>query len=593
MAYFSKVPMKQKRISSQQSERALPKCPTGIAGFDEITLGGLPRGRPSLICGGAGCGKTLFGIEFLARGAQDFGEPGVCISFEETSDDLAQNAISLGFDLKALERANKLVIDYIHIDKSEIAETGEYDLEGLFIRIGSAIDSIGAKRVLLDTPEALFGGLNDEGVLRSELRRLFRWLKDKGVTAVITGEKGEGTLTRHGIEEYVSDCVVLLDHRLQSSVVTRRMRVLKYRGSMHGTNEYPFLIGQTGISVLPVTSLGLNHKISDERISSGISGLDEMLEGRGFYRGSSILVSGTAGTGKSSMAAHLVNAACGRGESCLYFSFEESPDQILRNMRSIGIDLARWIKKGLLHIHSTRPTAYGLELHLVEMHNLLGEHKPKVVVVDPLSSLMSGAGENTSDLTNMVLRVIDRLKQLGTTGFFTSLTSGGHAAEATELNISSLVDTWLLLRDLESDGERNRVLYVLKSRGMAHSNQLREFLMTKNGVELREAYLGPTGVLTGSARVAQEARERDEETRVKRESEDRRLALNRKLRAAEAQIQALEADREAVRLELKSAGVEMERQRESALSLREEMARSRKVNSTTKASRPNAREAGA
>ena len=585
--------MKLKRISSQPGERALPKCPTGITGFDEITLGGLPRGRPSLICGGAGCGKTLFGIEFLARGAQDFGEPGVCISFEETSDDLAQNAISLGFDVKALERANQLVIDYIHIDKSEIAETGEYDLEGLFIRIGSAIDSIGAKRVLLDAPEALFGGLSDEGVLRSELRRLFRWLKDKGVTSVITGEKGEGTLTRHGIEEYVSDCVVLLDHRLQSGVVTRRMRVLKYRGSMHGTNEYPFLIGQKGISVLPVTSLGLNHKISDERISSGISGLDEMLEGRGFYRGSSILVSGTAGTGKTSMAAHLVNAACARGEACLFFSFEESPDQLLRNMRSVGIDLARWLKRGLLHIHSTRPTAHGLELHLVEMHNLLEEYKPKVVVLDPLSSLIGGTGENTGDLTNMLLRIVDRLKQLGITGFFTSLTSGGHAAEATEVNISSLVDTWLLLRDLESDGERNRVLYVLKSRGMAHSNQLREFLMTKLGVELREAYLGPAGVLTGSARLAQEARERDDEVRLHREMEDRRLASSRKLRAAEAQILALEAEKVAAELELKDVAIESENRRTSARAQRAEMARSRKVNSPSRVSRPAAREAGA
>jgi circadian clock protein KaiC len=585
------VNTKLKRASSQSPERTLPKCPTGIAGFDEITLGGLPRGRPSLICGGAGCGKTLFGIEFLARGARDFGEPGVCISFEETADDLAQNAISLGFDLKALERANQLVIDYIHIDKSQIAETGEYDLEGLFIRIGSAIDSIGAKRVLLDTPEALFGGLNDEGVLRSELRRLFRWLKDKGVTSVITGEKGEGTLTRHGIEEYVSDCVVLLDHRLQSGVVTRRMRVLKYRGSMHGTNEYPFLIGQKGISVLPVTSLGLNHKISNERISSGISGLDEMLEGSGFYRGSSILVSGTAGTGKTSMAAHLVDAACARGEACLYFSFEESPDQLLRNMRSIGIDLARWIKKGLLHIQSTRPTAHGLELHLVEMHNLLEEYKPKVVVVDPLSSLVSGAGENVNDLTNMLLRVIDRLKELGTTGFFTSLTSGGQAAETTEVNVSSLVDTWLLLRDLESDGERNRVLYVLKSRGMAHSNQLREFLMTKNGVKLREAYLGPAGVLTGSARLAQEAREREDESRLTREGEERRLALTRKLRTAEAQILALEAEKESAELELKTVAIETEDRRNFALTQQAEMARSRKVNSSPRAGRPQTREA--
>ena len=531
-------------------------------------------------------------MEFLARGVTDFGEPGVCISFEENADDLAQNAISLGFDLKALERANKLVVDYIHIDKSEIAETGEYDLEGLFIRVGSAIDSIGAKRVLLDTPEALFGGLNDEGVLRSELRRLFRWLKDKGVTSVITGERGEGTLTRHGIEEYVSDCVILLDHRMQNSIVTRRLRVLKYRGSMHGTNEYPFLIGEKGISVLPVTSLGLTHKISDERISTGVSGLDDMLEGQGYYRGSSILVTGTAGTGKTSLAAHLVDAACSRGEACLYFSFEESPDQLYRNMRSIGLDLARWVKKGLLTIHATRPTTHGLEMHLVEMHTLLEEHKPKVVVVDPLSSLLTGDTGNANEVTNMLLRVVDRLKQLGTTGFFTALTSGGTALEATELNISSLVDTWLLLRDLESDGERNRVLYVLKSRGMAHSNQLREFLMTKNGVELREAYLGPAGVLTGSARVAQEAREREEEARLKRESEDHRLAISRKLRVAEAQIEALEAEKVAAERELASAESESADRRSAALSQREEMARSRKVQLQSKGGRTKASEAG-
>ena len=577
--------------SNSQRQRSLPKCPTGIAGFDEITFGGLPRGRPTLICGGPGCGKTLFGIEFLARGAQEFGEPGVCISFEETDDDLSQNSISLGFDLKALERSKKLVVDYIHIDKSEIAETGEYDLEGLFIRVGSAIDSIGAKRVLLDTPEALFGGLSDEGILRSELRRLFRWLKDKGVTAVVTGERGEGTLTRHGIEEYISDCVVLLDHRLQSGIVTRRMRVLKYRGSMHGTNEYPFLIDQKGISVLPVTSLGLAHKISDERLSTGISGLDEMLEGKGYYRGSSILVTGTAGTGKTSLGAHLVDAACRRGEVCLYFSFEESQDQILRNMRTIGLDLARWVKKGLLHIHSRRPTSHGLEMHLADMHYLLDQFKPQTVVIDPISSLMST--QNTKDdVTNLALRLLDRLKQLGTTGFFTALTSGGHTLEATELNISSLVDTWLLLRDVESDGERNRVLYVLKSRGMAHSNQLREFLMTKNGVELREAYIGPGGVLTGSARLAQEARERDEQSRWQRDSEDRQIALSRKLRMAEAQIMALEADKEAAERELKAAAADDENRRKSALEQRAEMARSRKVDSQSKAPRPKTSEAG-
>ena len=579
--------MKVKLSSHAQQERSLPKCRTGINGFDEITLGGLPRGRPTLVCGAAGCGKTLFGVEFLARGARDFGEPGVCISFEETSEDLAQNAISLGFDLKALQRSKKLVVDYIHIDKSEIAETGEYDLEGLFIRIGSAIDSIGAKRVLLDTPETLFSGLTDEGVLRSELRRLFRWLKEKGVTAVITGEQGEGRLTRYGIEEYISDCVVLLDHRLQNGIVTRRLRVLKYRGSMHGTNEYPFLIEHRGISVLPVTSLGLAHKISDERISTGVAGLDEMLEGQGFYRGSSVLATGTAGTGKTSLAAHLVNAACARGESCLFFSFEESPDQILRNMRSIGIDLARWIKKGLLHIHSTRPTAHGLELHLVEMHNLLEQRKPRVVVVDPISSLMSGGSQNVNDVTNMILRIIDRLKQLGTTGFFTALTSGEGSLEATELNVSSLVDTWLLLRDVESDGERNRVLYVLKSRGMAHSNQVREFLMTGNGVELREAYLGPAGVLTGSARLVQEAREREEEVKVKQQSEDRQLALTRKLRAAEARMAALETQKVSAARELEALVLEGKKRRNIIIEQRAEMARSRKVRS------PKAAETGA
>jgi circadian clock protein KaiC len=579
--------MKSKGNSVSPRERTLPKCPTGIAGFDEITLGGLPRGRPSLICGGAGCGKTLFGIEFLARGAQQFGEPGVCISFEETAEDLAQNSISLGFDLKALEQAKMLVVDYIRVDKSEITETGEYDLEGLFIRVGSAIDSIGAKRVVMDTPEALFGSLN-EGILRAELNRLFQWFKNKGVTVVITGERGEGTLTRHGIEEYVSDCVVLLDHRLQNSIVTRRLRVLKYRGSMHGTNEYPFLIGQKGISVLPVTSLGLEHKVSDERISTGVPGLDEMLEGRGFYRGSSVMVTGTAGTGKTSLAAHLVDAACRRGEASLFFSFEESQEQILRNMRTIGIDLARWVKKGLLHIHATRPTTFGLETHLVEVHQLIDQYQPQVVVLDPLSSLVSPESQNSNDLTNMLLRVIDRLKQLGITGFFTSLTSGGQTLEATELNVSSLVDTWLLLRDIESDGERNRVLYVLKSRGMAHSNQLREFLMTKNGVELREAYLGPAGVLTGSARVAQEAREREEQTRLQRENADRQTAVTRKLRSAEAQIAALEADKAAAERELKAILGEGQDRIDSSLQQRAEMARSRKINLQSKAARPKA-----
>lgn len=373
--------------------RDLPKSPTGIGGFDEITFGGLPKGRPTLVCGGAGCGKTLFGIEFLVRGAVQFGEPGVCISFEESARDLAKNVASLGFDLEKLQRTKKLAIDHVVIDKSEIAETGEYDLEGLFIRLNAAIDSIGAKRVLLDTLEALFAGLSNTGVLRSELRRLFFWLKDKGVTAVITGERGQNTLTRHGLEEYVSDCVILLDHRVQNDAVTRRLRILKYRGSTHGTNEYPFLIDRNGISVLPVTSLALTHDAPSERISTGIRDLDEMFGGQGYARGSTVLVTGTAGTGKTSMGAHFLDAACRRGESAIFFSFEESPQQIIRNMRSIGIDLGRWVRKGLLHIDSARPSAYGLEMHLVRMHRLLEERKPRVLVVDPISDLLPGGSE--------------------------------------------------------------------------------------------------------------------------------------------------------------------------------------------------------
>lgn len=578
--------MKFKRsIEARQS--SLPKCPTGIAGLDEITLGGLPQGRPTLICGGAGCGKTLFGVEFLARGAIQFGEAGVCISFEETAEDLAKNVLSLGFDLDALVKSKKLIVDHIQLDKNQIAETGDYDLEGLFIRVGCAIDAIGAKRVLLDTPEALFAGLTNQGILRSELRRLFAFLKSKGVTAVITGERGEGTLTRHGLEEYVSDCVIVLDHRLQDGIVTRRLRVMKYRGSTHGTNEYPFLIDQRGISVLPVTSLGLEHIASDERISTGVAGLDEMLEGKGFYRGSSILLSGTAGTGKTSMAAHFVDGACRRGEPCLYFSFEESPNQLMRNMRSIGIDLARWVKKGLLHIHAARPTTFGLEMHLVQMHKLLEQHQPRAVVVDPLSSLI--AGGNRLDTESLVLRIIDHLKASGATAFFTSLTSGGGALEATELKVSSLVDTWLLLRDTESDGERNRVMYVLKSRGMAHSNQVREFLLTGHGVQLRPAYLGPSGVLTGSARVAQESKERAAEISRRHEAEQRQLMLNRKLRALEAQILTLQAEREAEEQELRTVSQQSEVWRQAAVEERQAMATSRKVNTAVRAERPNGR----
>ena len=570
-------------------ETGLPKAPTGIEGFDQITLGGLPKGRPTLVCGGAGCGKTLFGIEFLVRGATQFGEPGVCLTFEETPDDLAKNVASLGFDLNRLVRAKKLAIDHVYIDRSEIAETGEYDLEGLFIRLNGAIDRVGAKRVLLDTPEALFAGLSNVGILRSEFRRLFGWLKQKGVSAVITGERGEGTLTRHGLEEYVSDCVILLDHRVQNDAVTRRLRVLKYRGSTHGTNEYPFLIDQRGISVLPITSVGLNHPATKERISSGVPELDGMLGGKGYYRGSSVLVTGTAGTGKSSLGAHFVDAACRRGERAIYFGFEESPNQILRNMRSIGLDLARWVKKGLLHIEAARPSAFGMEMHLVRMHAMLQKHKPEVVVMDPISGLIPSGSMH--DVSVQVLRIVDYIKSQGSTGFFTALMAEDDI-QSTNLSISSLVDTWLLLRNIEANGERNRILYVLKSRGMAHSNQIREFLLTDDGVKLREVYLGAGGVLTGSARVAREAEERREEVGRRRDEKKRESALRTSIAAVEAKLAALEAERNGYRTELQSVVVGDSARRKAMMSDREDLRKSRGVGVNGPASGPDGDQRG-
>ncbi|MEO7623438.1 MAG: circadian clock protein KaiC, partial [Gallionella sp.] len=441
----------------------LPKARTGIQGLDEITGGGLPQGRPTLVCGSAGCGKTLLAMEFLVRGATQFDEPGVFMAFEETTKDLTQNVASLGFDLNDLIARKKMVLDFVYIERSEIEETGEYDLEGLFIRLGLAIDSIGAKRVVLDTIESLFAGLPNPLILRAELRRLFRWLKEKGVTAIITGERGDETLTRQGLEEYVSDCVIVLDHRVSDQASSRRLRVVKYRGSTHGTNEYPFLIDEDGISVLPVTSLGLQHSVSTDRISSGVPRLDAMLGGVGYYRGSSVLISGTAGTGKSSLAAHFVDAACRRGERALYFAFEESPSQIIRNMRSIGIDLEPWVKKGLLVFQATRPSFAGLEMQLTMMHKTVNTFKPQVVVVDPMNGFIIGGNE--VEVKSMLMRLADFLKTNQITTLFTSLTSGGSPSELTNVAISALIDTWLMLRDIESGGERNRALSILKSRG--------------------------------------------------------------------------------------------------------------------------------
>jgi circadian clock protein KaiC len=529
----------------------LAKAPTGITGFDEITGGGLPRGRPALVSGGAGCGKTLFGMEFLVRGATEYAEPGLFMSFEEHEVELAQNVASLGFDLAALQKRGLLAMDFVRAEQGEIEKTGEYDLEGLFIRLGHGIDRIKAKRVVLDTIEALFAALPNELVLRSELRRLFRWLKDRGVTAIITAERGEGALTRHGLEEYVSDCVILLDHRVIEQVSTRRLRVVKYRGSLHGTNEYPFLIDEQGFSVLPITSLGLNHKASTERMSTGIAELDAMLDGKGFYRGASVLLSGTPGSGKSSIAAHLVHAACARGESCLYFPFEESQLQIIRNMQSIGIDLDHWVSRGLLRFHPARPHFYGLETHLAIMHKQITQFDPHVVIIDPVTNLREIGSE--MEAKAMLTRLVDFLKSRGITALFTSLTTEANHAEMTEVGISSLMDTWLLVRNLESNGERNRGLYILKSRGMPHSNQIREFVLSNEGARLLDVYAGPAGVLTGTARTMQEAQDQAGIVTARNEMARKQRALASMKDAMEAQIAALQARFAAESLELNTA----------------------------------------
>ena len=519
---------------------ALPKTPSGIAGLDEITLGGLPQGRPTLVCGSAGCGKTLFAMEFLIRGATEFGEPGAYITLEETEQELAQNVRSLGFDVEQLVREKKLAFDYVHVERREIKETGDYDLEGLFLRLGLAIDSVGAKRVVLDTLEALFSGFSNMALLRSELRRLFGWLKQRGVTAVVTAERGDGSLTRQGLEEYVSDCVILLDHRVKDQVSTRRIRIVKYRGTSHGTNEYPFLIDAKGISVLPITSLRLKHKVSSERVSSGVARLDAMLGGKGYYRGSSILISGTAGSGKTSLAAHFVDATCKRGERCLYLSFEESLDQIARNMRSIGIDLDPYLASGLLRLESSRPGVYGIEMHLTQIHRMVSDFKPHAIVIDPISNF-SNAG-TTVDAESMLLRLIDFLKSSCITAMFVNLTSGGKEHESTEVGVSSIIDTWIVLRDIELGGERNRGLYIIKSRGMKHSNQIREFLITSKGIRLEDVYVGPEGVLTGSSRAAQEEREREAGLREQQELQRRRREVQGRRALLEAQISALQQE---------------------------------------------------
>ncbi|WP_230687383.1 circadian clock protein KaiC [Hymenobacter ruricola] len=528
----------------------LPKAPTGIEGLDEITEGGLPLGRPTLICGSAGCGKTLMGIEFLVRGITEFNEPGVLMAFEETAEELAANVASLGFDLKDLQARKLLRVDHVHVDRSEIEETGEYDLEGLFIRLGYAIDAVGAKRVVLDTIESLFSGFPNESVLRSEIRRLFRWLKDKGVTTIITAERGDGTLTRQGLEEYVSDCVILLDNRVIDQITTRRLRVVKYRGSTHGTNEYPYLITGEGISVLPVTSLRLEHEVSNNIVSSGVPALDEMFGRRGFYEGSSVLVTGTAGTAKTTLAAAFAEKICEENKRCLFFAFEESPQQLIRNMASVGIDLRGHVNEGRLRIEASRPTLNGLEQHLVTLHRLVKEFKPDAVVIDPITNLITVG--NISEVRSMLTRLIDFLKVSGITAYFTALINGGVGrAEMTEEGVSSLVDTWISVRDLEGVGERNRGLSILKSRGMAHSNQVREFIVTEHGIELLDVVLGPTGIVTGAGRLTQQLQEHAQALASQQETERRDRELERRRRMLEANIANLRTEFESVEEELR------------------------------------------
>ncbi|HSB32878.1 MAG TPA: circadian clock protein KaiC [Nitrospirota bacterium] len=526
----------------------LAKCPTGINGLDQITGGGLPQGRPTLLSGAAGCGKTLFAMEFLVEGVRRFNEPGVFVSFEENSEELAKNFSSLGFNIEELSKRRKIALEYIYIERSEIEVTGEYDLEGLFIRLQHIVNSIGAKRIVLDTIEALFSALPNEGILRAEIRRLFRWIKSKGLTAIVTAEKGHGDMTRHGLEEYVSDCAIVLDHNVVDQVATRRMRIVKYRGSSHGTNEYPFLIDETGISVLPITSVTLQHESSTERVSTGIPRLDAMMGGKGFFRGSSVLVSGTAGTGKSSMAAHFADAACIRRERCLYLAFEESENQIIRNMRSIGIDLEPHVKNGLLRFHASRPSMYGLETHLATIHKLIDDFKPRSVIFDPITNLIAVA--SVTDVKAMMTRLIDYLKLKKITSFYTNL-SHQSGLEQTDVGISSLMDTWISLRDIEQTGERNRGLYLLKSRGMAHSNQIREFLITNKGVDLIDVYLGAGAVFTGSARAAQEAHEKAEAVLRREEIQRKKRQLEQKRRVMEAQIAALHSQYESEENELR------------------------------------------
>jgi circadian clock protein KaiC len=555
------------RKESVSKKIELPKALTGITGFDDITYGGLPKGRPTLVAGGAGSGKTMFAMEFIVHGAVEYGEPGVYVTFEENIGDLKKNFASLGYNLEKLVDEKKIAIDHVFIERSQIEETGEYNLEALFIRLGYAIDTIGAKRVALDTIEVLFAGLRNDAVVRSEILRLFRWLKDRGITAVVTGEKGDRTITRYGLEEYIADCVIMLDNRVTSELATRRLRIMKYRGSTHGADEYPFLIGKDGISIFPITSIKTEYKISMERVSTGIASMDKLLEGKGYYRGSSILITGTAGTGKSSFAAYFANAACGCGEKCLYIAFEETQDQIIRNMSSIGIDLEKWVKKGLLKFHITRPTSYGLEMHLLMMEDDIKKFQARNVIIDPITDFSAiGGGREVKSMTS---RLNDMLKSNNITVLYTDLIRGDINPEAPEMHISSLIDTWVMLRNFEFNGERSRGITILKSRGMSHSNQISEFTITRKGIELVRPYIGPSGVFMGSAKIAQEAKDNAIMLDTQRAIDHARAMLDEKHKELDAKILALKAQYKADENELEKTLEQKEQDLEIMLKDRE------------------------
>lgn len=564
-----------KKITKNISTKKLNKVKTGINGLDDITSGGFPKGRPTLICGNAGSGKTLLALQFLVNGANLYNEPGVFFALEESEIELAQNVSSLGVDLKKLEADKKIIVEHINFDPVSLQQSGEFDLEGLFVRLDYTLKSIGAKRVVIDTIETIFSLLPNQELIRSELIRLFRWFKEKKLTVVITGEQGEGLFTRSGLGEYVSDCVIFLDHRIERQSSTRRLRVVKYRGSTHGTNEYPFLINAQGFSVLPITSLSLQHPASNKRISSGVPRLDNMLGGKGFFRGSSILVSGTAGVGKTSLASHFADAGCKRNEKVLYFSFEESAPQLIRNMSSIGIDLQQWIDKKLLLIHSARPTLYGIENHLTRMYKLIEEFNPSLVIVDPITSFNSQGDENT--VKELFIRVMDLLKTNNITAFLTSLTSSSQNIETSETEVSSLIDSWILLKDIESIGERNKGLYIIKSRGMSHSNQIREFMLTDNGAELTDVYLGADGVLTGSARLAKESKEKNAESALQQDIQRKNLEIEKKKKILDLQISLLKLNFEAEEKELLS-GIDNHRDTQRSLvDFKKQVAKKRKA----------------